>query len=114
MCKCLEFGVMSGHKSRTSRFKKLIEDRARQGRTFLRIRACTEFIEDDKRTLVDLFEDPDDVRDVTTERAERLLDGLLIADICIDRLETGQLRATICWNVEAALCHEREQTNRFE
>ena len=45
---------------------------------------------------IDLFENANDVRDVTAEGAERLFDGLLIADIGIDRVEAWKFRATLC------------------
>src|SRR5215211_6521086 len=64
--------------------------------------------------MVDIFQDADDVRDVTTKRAERLLDGLLIANIGIDSMKERDLRAALHGNVESALCHEREQANGFE
>ena len=114
MRKCLEFGIMRGDQSRASGFKQVSEDRARQCRAFLRVGARAKFIEDDQRALIDLFQDADDVGDVTAERAERLLDGLLIADIGIDRVEARQLRAALGGDVQSALRHEGQQANRFE
>ena len=63
---------------------------------------------------IDLLEDADDIRDVTAERAERLLDGLLIADIGIDRVEARQLRAALRRDMQSALRHQGEQPNRFQ
>ena len=64
--------------------------------------------------VIDLFEDANDIRDVTAECAERLLDGLFIADIGIDRVEEGQFRTALRGDVQSALRHEREQADRFE
>src|SRR6266545_4829281 len=114
MRKCFEFGVMSGDQRRASRFKEMIEDRARQRRAFLRISTRAELIKNHERALIDLFEDTNDVRDMTAEGAERLFDGLLVPDIRIDRMEAGQLRTALRGNVQSALCHECEQTNCFQ
>jgi hypothetical protein len=99
---------MGGDQSRASRFQQEVEDGAGQRCAFLRIGACTEFIEDDEGTVINLLEDADDVRDVTTERAERLLDRLFIANVGIDRVEAWQLRTALCWDVQSALRHEHE------
>ena len=61
-----------------------------------------------------MFENANDVRDMTAKRTERLFDGLLIADIGIDGMEAGQLRTALHGNVQSALCHKHEQTNCFE
>ncbi len=95
-------------------FKQMIEDRTCQGCTLLRISARAKFIEDDQRMGIDLLENADDVRDVTAKRAERLFNGLLIANIGVDRMEAGQLRTALHGDVESALRHEHKQTDRFE
>ena len=95
-------------------FKQMTHDRTRKRRAFLRIGPRTKFIEDDKRAIVDVFEDADDVCDVTAERAKRLLDRLLVTDICIDRVETQQLRAAPGGDVQSALCHQCKQTDGFQ
>ena len=114
MGKRFEFRVMCCDESRASAFKQVIEDGARQCRAFLRIGARAKFIEDDQRTLIDLFENADDVRDVTAERAERLLDGLLIANIGIHIVEERQFRTAFSRDVQSALRHERQQTDGFQ
>ena len=91
----------------------MVHDRARQRRALLRIGARAELIKDDQRTMINLPEDANDVRDVAAERAERLLDGLLIADIRIDCLEAWQFRATLGGDVQPTLRHQRQQTDGF-
>src|SRR5512134_3596376 len=95
MCEGLELGIVCGDESRAACFEQEGQDGARQCRTLLWVSARTQLVEDDERALVDLFEDADDVRDVTAERAKRLLDGLLVADVGIDRVEARQLRAAL-------------------
>ena len=51
---------------------------------------------------------------MAAERAERLLDGLLVADVGIDGMEERQLRAALGRDVQPALGHERQQTDRFQ
>ncbi len=55
-----------------------------------------------------MFENANDVRDVTAECAERLFNGLLITNIGIDRMEAGQLRAALHRDVQSALRHEHK------
>jgi hypothetical protein len=86
---------------------------ARQLRAFLRINSA-QLIKDHERAVIDLLEDADDICDVTAECAERLLDRLFIADVCIDHMETRQLRAALHGDVQSALRHECEQANCFE
>src|SRR5262245_12330522 len=114
MSKRFEFRIMSRNESCATCFEQIVENCARQCRALLWIGACTEFIEDDQRALVDLLKDADDVCDVTTECAEGLLDGLFIANIRIHRLEAGQLRAASRRDMESTLRHKSEQTNGFE
>jgi hypothetical protein len=64
---------------------------------------CAQFIKDDERATVNMLEDSNYVRDVTTECAQRLLDGLFITDIGVDIVETRQLRAALRRDVQSAL-----------
>lgn len=109
-----EFGIMRRDESRASAFEQVTQDRARQRRALLRIGARAEFVEDDERTMVNVFEDANDVGDVTAERAERLLDGLLVADVGKDAVKKWNLRAALRGDVQSALRHEGEQADRFE
>ena len=104
---------MRRHESRASRFEQVVENGTRQSRAFLRIGASAEFIKDDERTMINLFKDVNDVCNMAAERAERLLDGLFVSDISIDRLEAWQFRAALCGDVQSTLRHEREQTDCF-
>jgi len=114
MREVFEFRVMRGDERCASRFEQLSEDGTRQGRAFLRIRPRAEFVEDDERAPVDPLEDVDDVRDVAAERAERLLDGLLVADVGKDGVEGRQFRSALRRDVQSALRHEHEQADRFQ
>src|SRR5687768_8205310 len=113
MRECLEFGIMRCDESRASGFQKVVENGTRQRRALLRISPRAQFNENHKRAMINLFQDANDVHDVTTERAERLLDGLLIADIGINRLEVWKFRATLCGDMQSTLRHERKQTDCF-
>src|SRR5512133_227110 len=63
---------------------------------------------------IDLLQDTDDVGDVSAERAERLLNGLLVADVGIDRMEERQLRAALGRDVQSALGHEGKETDGLQ
>ena len=66
------------------------EDGARQRGALLRVGARAQFVQDAPASRCPLcFEDADDVGDVTAEGAQRLLDGLLVADVGIDRRESS-------------------------
>src|SRR5215216_3697186 len=51
---------------------------------------------------------------MTAERAERLFDGLLVADIGINGVEEEKLRAALGRDVESALRHESKQADGFQ
>src|SRR5688500_4611045 len=114
MRKGLELRIVCCDQSGASGFQQEAEEGACQRCTLLRIGACAELVEDDERAVISLFENADDVSDVTTECAERLFDGLLIANIGIDRMEAEQLRTTLHRDMQSALRHEREQANGFK
>ena len=64
--------------------------------------------------MIDHFEDADDVGDVSAESGKRLLDGLFITDVSINRFKEGQFRAALCGDVKSALRHDHQQADRFE
>src|SRR5829696_2679672 len=114
MRECLELEVMCCHKSRASAFEQVGHDGARQRRAFLRVSPRAQFIKNDERARINMFEDANNISDMTTERTQRLLDGLLITDISVDIVETGQFRSALRGDVHSALCHKCQQPNRFE
>ena len=64
--------------------------------------------------VVRLLEDADDVGDVPRKGAERLLDGLLVADVGVDVVEQRQLRAGLDRDVQPRLRHGRHQPDGLE
>src|SRR5688572_32139778 len=113
MRECLELRVMRRDQNRAPAFEQVAHDGTRQRRALLRIGARAQFIKNDERARINMFKDSNDVGDVTTERAQRLLNGLLITDISVDIVETRQRRSALRWDVQSALCHERQQANSF-
>src|SRR5688500_10762835 len=113
MCECLELRVMRCHQGRASAFEQVTHDRTRQRRAFLRISACSQFIKDDERARINMFENANNVSDMTTECTQRLLNGLLITDISVDIVETRQSRSALRRNVQSTLRHKRQQANSF-
>ncbi len=96
---------------RSSRCARIARARAC---AFLRVGARAQFVEDDQRAVIGLFQDAHDVGQVAAEGAERLLDGLLVADVGPDGFEAGQLGAALGRDVQARLRHERQQPDGFE
>ena len=68
-----------------------IEDGTRQGRTFLRVGAGTQFIQQHQRGAPGFEQDAHNVADMPGKSGKRLLDGLLIADISEDIGEKADL-----------------------
>src|SRR5215212_10135979 len=95
MRECLELRVMSRDQSRASALEQVGHDGACQCRAFLRVSPRTQFIKDNQRASINMFENANDVCDMATECAQRLLDGLFITDIGVDIVETRQLRAAL-------------------
>ena len=109
-----EFGIVRGDEGGDAAFEQVREDGTRQRRTFLWIGASAEFVQDDQGAAVGLLQDVDDVGDVAGEGGEGLLDGLLVADVGVDGLEAGQLRAGLGRDVQPGLSHQRQQANGLE
>ena len=109
-----QFGVVRGDEGRDAASEQGRQDGARQRGALLRIGASPQFVEDDQRTRVGMLEDADDVGDVAAEGAERLLDGLLVADVSIDRLEEAEFRAAFRGDAQSALRHQRQQADGLQ
>ena len=114
MREIFQFGVMGGDQGGDAAREQVREDGACQRRALLRIGARAQLVEDDQRAGIRFFQDADDVGDVTAEGAERLLDGLLVADVGVDRLEEAEFRAAFGGDVQAALRHQHDQADGFQ
>jgi hypothetical protein len=60
------------------------------------------------------FKDAHDIGQMPAEGAERLFNGLLIADISPDCLEAGQLGAALRRDVQPRLRHQHQQPDRLQ
>ena len=105
---------MGSHQGGDAAPEQVRQDRACQRGAFLRVRARAQLVQDHQRVLVGFLQDLDDIGDVPGEGGEGLFDGLLVADVCIDGCETGQFRAGLGRDVQAALCHGGQQADRLE
>ncbi len=135
VCKDLEVVVVRRGDSKAAGAVEFLEDRLSQRGPFGGVGAGAEFIEEDEAVhavppslqgggwgvgrrssspRLHPTHDLDDLRHVRAERGERLLDALLVADVCPDRLEDVDLRARLSGDVQARLRHEREQADGLE
>src|SRR5687767_13732151 len=111
MRECFELGVLRCDERRAAIYEQVVENGARQGRALLRISTRAQCIENHKRAMINLFQDANDVHDMTTTPADLLLDGLLIAYIGLNRREVGKFRSTLRGDMQSTLRHERKLTD---
>src|SRR5262245_17255805 len=111
---CLEVSEVRGHDGSTADLVELIQDRAAQGGPFRRIGPGPEFVEQNEALVIGGLEDRRDPRDVRTERAERLFQALLVANIR-EHVRPDRDRASFRRrDVHAALSHDREEAGRLQ
>ena len=60
----LQFGVMRGDQTGDRMFHQVIDNGACQGRPFLRVGACAEFVEQHQLLCIHTLEDADDIGNV--------------------------------------------------
>jgi len=109
----LELGVVGGRKRCGLHRQQVLQDRHRQRRALGRVGARAQLVEQHQRSGRDVFQDLDDVRHVGRERGERLLDGLLVADVGEHFVEDCKLGAEVRGHTEARLCHQRHEPHRL-
>ena len=114
MSEGLQLRIMRGYEGGRTTLDQMPKDDTRQGRALLGICASAQLIQDHKRTRVGYLQDANDIGDMAAERAQGLLDRLLVANIRIHGREAGQLGAALHGNMQPALRHHHQQANRFE
>ena len=93
--------------------QQALEDGHGERRTFLRIRAGAEFVDEDEVICARLVEDGNDMRHVRGKRRKALLDALLVADVGKDIVVKRNRRALLDRQKAAALRHEHEEAERL-
>ena len=78
-----------------------VEDGPAQRRPFRRVGAGAQLVEQDQALRVGLLQDEGDPRNVGTERAERLFQALLVADVGEDVVKDGDVAALAGRDVHA-------------
>ena len=91
-----------------------VENGPAQRRALGRVGAGAQFVQQHQTVGVGLVEDVGDPRDVRAERAERLFQALLVADVGEDLVEDGHVAALAGGDVHAALGHQAEQSRCLE
>ena len=109
----LEFGIMGGGERRRFHFEQMLQNRHRQRRALRGVGARAQFIEKGKRTGRDVFQNLHNVGHVRREGGQRLLDGLLVADVGVHLVEDGQFRAQVRGYRKACLRHQGHQPHRL-
>ena len=102
---------MGGYQRGHTAFDQVAQDGTGNRGAFLGIGSGSQLIQNHQRPRVGLAQDVDDVGDMPAEGAQRLLNGLLVPDVGIHRIETQQGGATLGRDVEAALGHKDQQAH---
>ena len=92
---------------------RLLNDGDGQRRTLDRVGARAQLIEEDETAPVRLIEYLHDILHVRREGRQALLNALLVADIGQDRGEDAHLAAVVAGNVQPALRHQAQKTERL-
>ncbi|MNP61463.1 hypothetical protein D3C76_1566520 [compost metagenome] len=77
-----------------------------QCRSFGRIRSCTKLVKQHQTFSSHIFQNPDNVRHMTGERTETLLNALLVPDIRINGVKYTELTAIFSRNEQAGHRHQ--------
>ena len=110
----LQLAVMGRGHGTDSLFVKVGQDGNCQCRTFRGIRSGSKLIEKHQGFPVCFFQKGYHVRHMRGERTQRLLDALLVSDICVHLMENGQFRAVIGRNMKPCLSHQGKKSYRFQ
>ena len=92
----------------------VLDDRDGEGRALDRVGARAQLVEEDEGIAVRLVEDIDNGLHVRGEGGKALLDALLVADVGEDAGKDAHRAAVARRDVQSALRHQAEQTERFE
>ena len=92
---------------------EVAQDRAGQGRPFLRVGAGAQLVHQHQRPPGGLTHDAQQVGDVGAERGKRFLDALLVADVGVDAVEPGEA-GFIGGDVQTSMGHHRQQAHRLQ
>ena len=82
--------------------------------TLCRVRTGTQLIKQDQGVSVTLRHHIYDGSHVAGEGGQALGNGLLITNICQDRIKGGERTAVSGRNVQTALCHQGQKSHRFQ
>ena len=109
----LELRVVGRRGREHASLEQGLEYRHRERRTFIRIGAGADFIEQSEISALCLGERRDHVAKMRRERRERLRDGLLVADVGEDPPDHRKA-AAVRGNRETARRHRSEQADRLQ
>ena len=94
-------------------FLEVPKDGAGQGRAFFRVGAGAQFVHQHQRMDRGPGHYVFQVGDVGAEGGQRLLDALLVADVCVYTVEPGEM-GLFGGHMQAGLGHHRQQSHRFQ
>ena len=112
--KGLELSVVRGGGDLRAAGADVLDDRDGEGRALDRVGARAQLVEKDEGIAVRLVEDIDNGLHVRGEGGKALLDALLVADVGEDAGKDAHRAAVARGNVQSALRHQAEETERFE
>src|SRR5579884_126338 len=108
----LQCGVVSGNDAGRAKIKKMFGNRDGERCAFFRISRRAEFVQQHQRTRCSCLRDEINISDVSRKGGKVLLNRLVVANICKDRIENWKA-GRLCRNGHSRLSHERKQANRL-
>ena len=110
----LQLGIVRRGRHAAAALAAELDERIGERRTLGRVRARAQLVKQHERVAVTVGNDVDDILHVGGEGGQRLLDGLLVADVRQHLPEDGDGAAVVRRNVQAALRHQCQKADGLE
>ena len=105
---------MGGGGSQRTLITGVLDNGDGQCRTLNGVGACPQLIEENETVVIGLLQNLHNVGHMGRESGQALLNALLIAHIGEDAVKDADLRAAVGGDMEAALRHKAQKTQRFQ
>src|SRR4030043_1267918 len=103
--------MVCGDKSGDAPFEQVCKKGAGQGWSLLWVCTCSQFVKDHQGAAISVFQNADDVGNVSGKCGQGLFNGLFVPNISVYTVEKVDLRTRMGRYMQAGLCHESQKSN---